>query len=65
MPVQGRYGRPLPGELKAVGIEISTYNPRPDEDGSAGRGLADVLAAALGTTAMRGDPARRQCARQS
>ncbi|MFC0807148.1 arginase family protein [Ensifer sp. P24N7] len=36
---------------KAVGIEITTYNPRLDEDGSAGRGLADVLAAALGTAA--------------
>lgn len=36
---------------KAVGIEITIYNPRLDEDGSAGRGLADVLAAALGTGA--------------
>jgi arginase len=36
---------------KAVGIEITIYNPRLDEDGSAGRGLADVLAAALGTAA--------------
>ncbi|MCF6117670.1 arginase family protein, partial [Mesorhizobium muleiense] len=34
---------------KAVGIEVTIYNPRLDEDGSAGRGLADVLAAALGT----------------
>jgi arginase len=33
---------------KAVGIEITIYNPRLDEDGSAGRGLADLLAAALG-----------------
>ncbi|MCG7506834.1 arginase family protein [Mesorhizobium retamae] len=33
---------------KAVGIEITIYNPRLDEDGSAGRGLVDVLAAALG-----------------
>jgi arginase len=33
---------------KAVGIEVTIYNPRLDEDGSAGRGLADVLAAALG-----------------
>ncbi|OZI50702.1 arginase family protein [Bordetella genomosp. 4] len=32
---------------KAVGIEITIYNPRLDEDGSAGRGLADVVAAAL------------------
>ncbi|MBB4016312.1 arginase [Chelatococcus caeni] len=36
---------------KAVGIEITIYNPRLDEDGSAGRGLADVLAAALGAAA--------------
>ncbi|MBY4610712.1 arginase family protein [Rhizobium sp. 9T] len=36
---------------KAVGIEITIYNPRLDEDGSAGRGLASVLAAALGTAA--------------
>ena len=34
---------------KAVGIEVAIYNPSLDEDGSAGRGLADVLAAALGT----------------
>ncbi|MBY3366794.1 arginase family protein [Rhizobium laguerreae] len=37
---------------KAVGIEITIYNPRLDEDGSAGRGLADVLAAALGAAAQ-------------
>ncbi|WP_054312258.1 arginase family protein [Mesorhizobium sp. 1M-11] len=36
---------------KAVGLEITIYNPRLDEDGSAGRGLADVLAAALETAA--------------
>jgi arginase len=36
---------------KAVGIEIAIYNPRLDEDGSAGRGLVEVLAAALGTSA--------------
>jgi arginase len=36
---------------KAVGLEITIYNPRLDEDGSAGRGLADVLAAALGSAA--------------
>jgi arginase len=35
---------------KAVGLEITIYNPRLDVDGSAGRGLADVLAAALGTS---------------
>lgn len=36
---------------KAVGIEVAIYNPRLDEGGSAGRGLTDVLAAALGTAA--------------
>lgn len=43
---------------KAVGIEITIYNPRLDADGSAGRGLADVLAAALGTAAPRVDRRR-------
>ncbi len=38
---------------KAVGIEVAIYNPRLDEDGSAGRGLTDVLAASLGTAAPR------------
>jgi arginase len=33
---------------KAVGLEITIYNPRLDEDGSAGRGLTNVVAAALG-----------------
>ena len=33
---------------KAAGLEVTIYNPRLDYDGSAGRGLADVLAAALG-----------------
>ena len=36
---------------KAVGLEITIYNPRLDEDGSAGRGLADVVAAAFGAAA--------------
>lgn len=36
---------------KAVGLELTIYNPRLDEDGSAGRGLAGMLAAALGTAA--------------
>nr|WP_278189370.1 arginase family protein [Variovorax paradoxus] len=36
---------------KAAGLEITIYNPRLDEDGSAGRGLADALVAALGTAA--------------
>ncbi|KQZ77051.1 arginase [Sphingopyxis sp. Root214] len=35
---------------KAVGLEITIYNPRLDEDGYAGRGLADLLAAALAQT---------------
>lgn len=36
---------------KAVGLEITIYNPRLDADGSAGRGLADLLARTLGTAA--------------
>ena len=36
---------------KAVGLEITIYNPRLDKDGSAGRGLADLLARTLGTAA--------------
>jgi arginase len=36
---------------KAVGLEVTIYNPRLDQDGSAGRGLADILAAALGAAA--------------
>lgn len=36
---------------KAVGLEITIYNPRLDEDGSAGRGLAGLLAATLKTAA--------------
>jgi arginase len=35
---------------KGVGLEVTIYNPRLDEDGSAGDGLTNVLAAALGTT---------------
>jgi arginase len=34
---------------KAVGLEVAIYNPKLDKDGSAGRGLADVLVAALGS----------------
>ncbi|MBW8726364.1 MAG: arginase family protein [Inquilinus limosus] len=33
---------------KAVGLEVTIYNPRLDQDGSAGRVLADLLAACLG-----------------
>jgi arginase len=36
---------------KAVGLEITIYNPRLDEDGSAGRGLVELLAVALGPAA--------------
>ncbi|QIO36615.1 arginase family protein [Bradyrhizobium sp. 1(2017)] len=32
---------------KAIGLEITIYNPRLDENGSAGRGLVDVLTATL------------------
>ncbi|MEX2272506.1 MAG: arginase family protein [Vicinamibacterales bacterium] len=35
---------------RAVGLEITIYNPILDRDGSAGRGLTEVLAAALGTS---------------
>jgi arginase len=35
---------------KAVGLEVTIYNPQLDENGSAGRGLADTLTAALETT---------------
>jgi arginase len=38
---------------KAVGLEVTIYNPRLDEDGGAGRGLVDVLAAALRQTGRR------------
>jgi arginase len=33
---------------QAVGIEIAIYNPRLDEDGSAGRRLAELLKEVLG-----------------
>ena len=36
---------------KAVGLEVAIYNPRLDADGAAGRGLTEVLAAALGAAA--------------
>ena len=36
---------------KAIGLEITIYNPRLDENGSAGRGLVDVLTATLETAA--------------
>jgi arginase len=36
---------------RAVGLEVTIYNPSLDEDGAAGRGLTDMLVAALGTSA--------------
>jgi arginase len=36
---------------KAVGLEVTIYNPRLDRDGDAGRGLAEAIATALGTSA--------------
>ena len=36
---------------RAVGLEVTIYNPALDEDGSAGRGLTAALVAALGTSA--------------
>jgi arginase len=33
---------------KAIGLEVTIYNPNLDEDGSAGRGLVDALIQALG-----------------
>jgi arginase len=35
---------------RAAGLELTIYNPRLDEDGSAGRGLSDVLVESLGTS---------------
>jgi len=35
---------------KAVGLEVTVYNPNLDTDGSAGRGLADAIARGLGAT---------------
>jgi arginase len=32
---------------KAIGLQVTIYNPRLDQDGAAGRGLADVLTAGL------------------
>ena len=42
------------GTGKAVGLEVTIYNPRLDPTGAAGRGLAQVLADALGTRAPGG-----------
>ena len=36
---------------RAVGLEVTIYNPALDEDGTAGRELTNVLVGALGTSA--------------
>jgi arginase len=36
---------------RVVGVEVTIYNPALDADGSAGRALTDMVAAALGTSA--------------
>jgi arginase len=36
---------------RAVGLEVTIYNPNLDRDGSAGRGLADMLSRVLGSGA--------------
>ena len=38
---------------RAVGLEVTIYNPALDHDGSAGRGLTHAIAAALATAAAR------------
>jgi arginase len=43
---------------KAVGLEITIYNPKLDTDGSAGRGLATTLARGLGCRAPLRSPHR-------
>jgi arginase len=42
------------GSGKAVGIEVTIYNPNLDENGAAGRELTEMLAEALGTGAPAG-----------
>ncbi|WP_437816252.1 arginase family protein [Sorangium sp. So ce1078] len=39
------------GSARAVGIEMTIYNPSLDVDGAAGRGLASTLSRALGSSA--------------
>jgi arginase len=39
---------------RAVGLEVTIYNPRLDPDGRAGRELTSTLVAALGTSAPGG-----------
>jgi arginase len=42
------------GSGRAVGLEVTIYNPALDPDGAAGRGLTETLAAALGVSAPWG-----------
>jgi arginase len=42
------------GSGRAVGLELTIYNPALDPDGAAGRGLTDMLVAALGASAPWG-----------
>lgn len=44
---------------RAVGLELTIYNPALDESGQAGRELTDMLVAALGTSASSAAVARR------
>jgi arginase len=44
---------------RAMGLELTIYNPRLDKDGSAGMGLADLVAESLGTEAPGHPPAAR------
>lgn len=39
------------GSGRAVGFEITVYDPKLDKDGSSGRGLVDTISAALGSSA--------------
>ena len=42
---------------RAVGMEVTIYNPALDHDGSAGRGLVDALARGLNVASDGGEPA--------
>jgi arginase len=44
---------------RAVGLEVTIYNPALDEDGTAGRRFANVVAAALGRSAPGSGTGRR------
>ncbi|XXY40716.1 arginase family protein [Sorangium sp. So ce260] len=43
------------GSARAVGIEMTIYNPSLDVDGAAGRGLVSTLSRALGSSAPARD----------